>query len=66
MKVKNGAMEGCRYLGLVIDSTVRFAYFLGVNQRTNRLSLTGWLICLDAVEIDHITSQKWNLYNILV
>ena len=66
MKVKNGVMEGCRYLGLVIDSTVRFAYFLGVDRRTNRLSLTGRLICLDAVEIDHVTSHQWNLYKILV
>ena len=59
-------MERRRYLGLVIDSTVRFACFLGVDRRTNKLSITGRLICLDAVEIDHITSQKWNLYNILV
>ena len=66
MKVKNGAMEGCRYLGLVIDSTVRFAYFLGVDRRTNKSSITGRLICLYAVEIDHVTSQKWNLYKILV
>ena len=59
-------MEGCRYLGLVIDSTVRFAYFSGIYGRTNKSSITGRLICLYAVEIDHVTSQKCNLYNILV
>ena len=66
MKVKNGAMEGCRYLGLVIDSTVSFVYFSGVDRRTNKSSITGRLICLDEVEIDHVTSQQWNLYKILV
>ena len=63
---KNGAMEGCCYLGLVIDSTVRFVYFSGVDRGTNKLSITGRLICLYAVEIDHVTSQKCNLYKIIV
>ena len=56
-------MEGRRYLGLITDSTVRFECFLGVNMRTNKPSS---LICLDEVEIDHVTSQQWNLYKILV
>ena len=59
-------MEGRRYLGLVIDSTIRFACFLGIDRRTNKPSITGRLICLDAVEIDHVISHQWNLYKILV
>ena len=66
MKVKNGAIEGRRYLGLITDSTVRFECFLGVNMRANKPSITGRLICLDEVEIDHVTSQQWNLCKILV